>query len=359
MELHGGNIYKIGKELNISDEDIIDFSSNINPLGISEKLKKEMIANLDAVRNYPDPDYGDLRKSIAGYSGIDTGKILVGNGATELIFLFARALKFKRALIAAPAFIEYALALGRAGTKIDYFKLEEKEGFALNSDRLLKKFKRDVDLLVLCNPNNPTSGFISAEKIIEIISAARKCGTTVMLDESFIEFVGRDLVVRNTEAFRKFGNLYILRSLTKFFAIPGLRLGYALAFNKDMYAKIRKNQEPWTVNQVADLAGRVLLKDWEYIENTERIINEERKYLLDNLREIKWLAVYKPHANFLLLKILNDFTSSGLKKELLKHRLLIRDASNFKFLNNKFARIAVKDRRSNDLLLKRLNELGN
>lgn len=358
MELHGGNIYKAGKQFNISKEDIIDFSSNINPLGIPESLKKAITNDFGMLQNYPDPDYSDLRQAIAEYNRTDNENILVGNGATELIFLFARSFKFKSALIAAPAFIEYGMALSRAGTKIEYFKLDERDAFCLNTDRLKKKLGKHYDLLVLCNPNNPTSGFTTSEYIEEVIATAKRTGTKVMLDESFIEFVDPNLTALNAEAFCKYDNVFILRSLTKFFAIPGLRLGYALAYNKDMRLKIKKCSEPWTVNQIADLAGRVLLKDKAYIEETVRIINEERNFLYDNISGIKWLKPYKPYANFLLLKIINNFTSSEIKAELLKHRLLIRDAANFKYLNNKFMRVAVKDRQSNELLLKQLRSLN-
>ncbi|MBN2403077.1 MAG: threonine-phosphate decarboxylase [Spirochaetes bacterium] len=358
MEHHGGNIYKVGKQFNIKKEDIIDFSANINPLGISETLKKEIIRNFDMLQSYPDPDYSDLRQAIAEYNKTDINNVLAGNGATELIFLFARSLKFKTALIIAPAFIEYAMALSSAGTKIEYFRLEEEEAFTLNVNRLKDKLNRKYDLLVLCNPNNPTGSFTAPEQTEEIIAAAKKAGTIVLLDESFIEFVDRKLTIRNAEAFRKYSNIFILRSLTKFFAIPGLRLGYALAFNKGMAAKIQKCREPWTVNQIADLAGRVLLKDNAYIEETMRIVNEERKYLYNNISGIKWLKAYTTYANFLLVKILNNLTSSELRSQLLMHRLLIRDAANFKYLNNKYVRIAVKDRHDNELLLKQLRIVG-
>lgn len=354
MELHGGNIYKIGKQFNISKDDIIDFSSNISPLGVSETLKKEIIDNIDMLRNYPDPEYFDLRKAVADYNGTDSENILVGNGATELIFLFARSLKFRTALIAAPAFAEYAMALGRAGTKIDYFKLEEAEEFVLDIDHLKKSLEKSYSLLVLCNPNNPTSGFVDSRKMEDIIKTAGKHGTAVLLDESFIEFVDRKLIASNTKAFAGYDNLFILRSLTKFFAIPGLRLGYAVIFDGDIRSKLNKNSEPWTVNLFADLAGRILLKDETYIENTIRTVNDERKFLSDGISNIKWLKVYKPYANFLMFKILNSLTSPGLKTELLKQKMLIRDASNFKFLNDKFVRIAVKDRQSNELLINKL-----
>ena len=354
MEIHGGNIYKVGKEFNIEKDDIIDFSSNINPLGVPQILKDEIIKNIDILRNYPDPDYSDLRQVMAEYNGTDFENIIAGNGAIELIFLFARSLQFKNALIIAPAFVEYAMALSRAGTKIDYFRLAESEEFIPDISRLKKSLGKSYELLVLCNPNNPTSGFIELEKMLEIIAEAEKHGTTVLLDESFIEFISPDMVISNTNAFSICRNLFVLRSLTKFFAIPGVRLGYAIAFDSDLRSKINKMREPWTINQIADLAGRVLLKDKEYIENSTSLVNEERRYLYDDLSKLKWLKVFKPYANFLLVKILNTITSSQLKTELLKKKILIRDASNFKFLNDRFVRIAVKDRTNNELLVKTL-----
>jgi threonine-phosphate decarboxylase len=193
---------------------------------------------------------------------------------------------------------------------------------------------------------------------MEIIDYSNKKNTIVLLDESFIEFVDPALAGRHAGLFREYKNLFILRSLTKFFAIPGLRLGYALCFNRDIVAKIKRNTEPWTVNLFADLAGRVLLSDSNYIERSFKLINRERDYLFNGLRGIEWLKPFEPAANFILVKILNGLTASGLKEKLIRHKILIRDASNFKFLNNEFVRIAVKDRKKNSLLIKKLLSLS-
>ncbi len=358
MEPHGGNIYRTGKEYNIRKEDIIDFSSNINPLGISKMLRKEIIRNMNSLQSYPDPDYTDTRSALALYNNTGIDNVLIGNGATELIFLFARSFKPKTALILSPTFIEYSMALSRAGAKLTHYRLKEEEGFRPDIERLKKELDKGYELLVICNPNNPTGVFVKEESLRKIIEHANKKNTTVMLDESFIEFVDPSLAVVHTRLFKEYKNVFILRSLTKFFAIPGLRLGYALNFNRDFAAKIRKNMEPWTVNLFADIAGRVLFRDRDYMEKSFKLIDKEREFLFNSLRAINWLKPYEPAANFILARILGGFTSSVLKEELIRHNILIRDASNFKFLNNEFIRIAVKDRENNRFLVNKLSSFS-
>ncbi len=357
MELHGGNIYKIAKELNIKKEEIIDFSSNINPLGISEKLKNEIINTMHIVQSYPDPEYQDLKSVLAEYNNTDIDHIIVGNGATELIFLLARVLKPDTALIVSPSFAEYPIALNRAGTKINYFRLNKEDDFNLNLNTLKNELSKQYNLVIICNPNNPTSTYIKPDKIEEIISCTERYGTVIMLDESFIEFVDPDIICHTDNLYGKHKNAFILRSLTKYFAIPGLRLGYAVSYNPEHTSKLRKNQEPWTINVIAELAGNVLISDKEYIKKVFEYIEIERKFLSDGLKKISWIKAYNANANFFLLEILNDITSAGLKAELLNSGILIRDASNFKYLNNRFVRIAIKDRKSNKRLLDCLGQI--
>jgi threonine-phosphate decarboxylase len=357
MELHGGNIYKIAKELNIKKEDIIDFSSNINPLGVSEKLKKEIINNLNIVQSYPDPDYQDLKSVLSEYNNTDASHIIVGNGATELIYLFARAIKPATALILAPSFAEYTIALNQAGVKINYFGIRKEDDFNLNLDALKNELSKQYNLVIICNPNNPTSTYINQNDIEEVLSFAGKYNTTVMLDESFLEFVDPGLISRTDNLYSRYKNVFILRSLTKYFALPGLRLGYAVSYNSEHLSKLRKNQEPWTVNVIAELAAKVLIGDKEYIKNIFGYVDTERRFLSVGLKNISWIKAYNANANFFLLEILNDITSAGLKSELLKSGILIRDASNFKYLDNKFVRIAVKDRKSNQKLLECLAQV--
>ena len=209
MDLHGGNIYKIAKEYNIKKEEIMDFSQNKNPLGLSEKVKIEIINNLDIIQNYPDPDYLDLRNALAEYNASNIENILIGNGATELIYLFARIARPKTALIISPTFVEYHLALNQTGSKITYYRLKDENEFKVDLAELKEELKKSYDLLIICNPNNPTSTFLEHEGIEEIISWANKTGTLIMIDESFIEFVDQGLIKTFNNMYKKNNNVFI------------------------------------------------------------------------------------------------------------------------------------------------------
>lgn len=357
MDSHGGNIYKIAKEFNYKENEIIDFSSNINLLGVPKSIKKIIKTSLNNISSYPDPDYSNLTQAISDYHNINNEKIIIGNGATELIYLFMRTLSPNKTLIVSPTFSEYRSALDQMKPEIKYFELNEKDEFAVDLDILKEELKNNYDLIVMCNPNNPTSTFIEIDKIEEIINDAIDSNTTVLIDESFIEFINNSNLKSAILIGEKYKNIFILRSLTKFFGIPGLRLGYAVSFNEDIISGMKKNQEPWTVNILADLAGNVVLKDKKYIKKTMKLTSRERDYLYDNLQHIKWIKTFKPNANFILIKILNNLISSEIKTILLKNKILVRDAANFKFLNSKFIRLAIKDRASNRMLIKQLKRI--
>ena len=272
MEIHGGNIYKLQRE---GKKDILDYSSNINPLGVPESLKKAVSENFSLLTRYPDINYTELRESIGKYNNISPENIIAGNGATEVLFLYIKALKPKKVLIAAPTFAEYERAVKNAECEIDFFELKEEDNFILNKDKFIQKAV-NYNLAVICNPNNPTGKFISKKIIFEINNSLEKAGTKLFIDECFIEFISG--WKEKTSALFKSENIFILRALTKFFALPGLRLGYGICFDKKITEKINEIREPWSVNGFADLAGKVILNDIEYIKNTEKWILEERKY---------------------------------------------------------------------------------
>ena len=357
-EPHGGNVYRAARELGLTESDLIDFSSNINPLGPPEYLKNAIVRNLDSIQRYPDPGYERLRRAVAEYHALPAEQVIAGNGATELIYLFARALKPARALIAAPAFSEYERALRLALCRVNYFRLPEEEDFALDVDSLLRGMNKNFDLVVLCNPNNPTGGYIRPESVEAVCSAARRQGTWVLLDESFIEFVARRETGGPAYPQNKNKNVFILRSMTKFFALPGLRLGYSLCPNRAFNDRMIREKEPWSVNALAELAGCAVLSDREYREKTVSLVETESNYLRDSLAALHWLTVFPSEANFLLARIENEFTSSRLTDALLKKNILIRDASTFKFLNSKHFRMAVKDRADNRRLVEALGSLA-
>ena len=381
MDFHGGNIYKVFREKNLKE--ILDYSSNINPYGIPESLKSRIIENLEILERYPDPDYVELREKLAHLNKIDISDIVLGNGATEIIFLFMKVINPKKILIVSPTFGEYERAvkateiprdivsLSCSGDnknienkeiEIEYFELKESDDFKLNIGNLKNELEKKYDLLIICNPNNPTGKFLKLAQTEEILKECNKYDTKLFIDEAFIEFLadGMKESIINTEENKK--NLFVTRAFTKFFAIPGLRLGYGMYFDKELEQKISEKKEPWSVNNIAEMAGLTVLDDTEYIEKTLKWITKEKIYMYEKLNEISGIKVYETEVHFITGKIDEKLFSEGLNVKILREKMLeqgilIRDASNFKFLDERFFRLAIKDRASNDRVIKAMKEI--
>lgn len=381
MDFHGGNIYKVFREKNLKE--ILDYSSNINPYGIPESLKSRIIENLEILERYPDPDYVELREKLAHLNKIDISDIVLGNGATEIIFLFMKVINPKKILIVSPTFGEYERAvkateiprdivsLSCSGDnknienkeiEIEYFELKESDDFKLNIGNLKNELENKYDLLIICNPNNPTGKFLKLAQTEEILKECNKYDTKLFIDEAFIEFLadGMKESIINTEENKK--NLFVTRAFTKFFAIPGLRLGYGMYFDKELEKKISEKKEPWSVNNFAEMAGLTVLDDAEYIEKTLKWIAEEKIYMYEKLNKISGMKVYETEVNFITGKIDEKLFSEGLNVKILREKMLeqgilIRDASNFKFLDERFFRLAIKDRASNERVIEAMKEI--
>ena len=382
MDFHGGNIYKVFREKNMRE--ILDYSSNINPYGIPESLKKKINENMEILERYPDPDYVELRSKLALLNKVDISDVILGNGATEVIFLFMKVIKPKKILIVSPTFGEYERAVkatvnhddfscseksdnrnsGDKKVEIEYFELKESDDFKLNINNLKKELGAKYDLLIMCNPNNPTGKFLKLAETEEILKECNKYNTKLFIDEAFIEFLSDNLKesIINTKENKQ--NLFVTRAFTKFFAIPGLRLGYGIYFDKSLEKKIAEKKEPWSVNNIAEMAGITVLDDAEYIEKTLKWITEEKKYMYGQLNKISGIKPYETEVNFITGKINEELFSKGmnvkkLREKMLEQGILIRDASNFKFLDERFFRLAIKDRESNDKVIRVLKEIMN
>ena len=381
MDFHGGNIYKVFREKNIKE--ILDYSSNINPYGIPESLKKRITENLEVLERYPDPDYVELRQKLANLNKVNLSDIVLGNGATEIIFLFMKVINPKKILIVSPTFGEYERAVKAVGTsrnsidlscsddnknienkeiEIEYFELKESDDFKLNIGNLKNQLEKKYDLLIICNPNNPTGKFLKLAQTEEILKECNKYDTKLFIDEAFIEFLadGMKESIINTEENKK--NLFVTRAFTKFFAIPGLRLGYGMYFDKELEKKISEKKEPWSVNNFAEMAGLTVLDDAEYIEKTLKWIAEEKIYMYEKLNKISGMKVYETEVNFITGKIDEKLFSEGVNVKILREKMfeqgiLIRDASNFKFLDERFFRLAIKDRASNERVIEAMKEI--
>jgi len=347
MHIHGGNIYWASQRYGIRAEDILDYSANINPLGLPEGLKDLLMSGLDNLANYPDPEYTELRKDISGYLKVDEERIIPGNGATEIIYLLFDVLKLKRVLIPAPSFNEYVQAAQAAGVVTDFFELKEENNFKLIIDDLMDKISSGYDALMICNPNNPTSTLLSREELYRILQFTSKRGIHLIIDEAFIELTVEGNGNSMTDALDEFNNLFIIRAFTKIFSVPGLRLGYGIG-NTELVKEMWKRKMPWSVNSLACNAAKILSSCREYLEETARWLAEEKERFYKELSSVEGLKVFEPQTNFILIKILlPSLNVATLKENMGKKGILIRDASNFKFLNDKFFRIAIKDRESN------------
>ena len=349
---HGGEIWKyLGRS-----RKILDFSSNANPLGPSQKVLKVLRESLGLIGFLPDNDSSSVREAIAEYLGrpIKPSNIIVGNGSTELIHLFALTFvnKSEECLIPVPTFGEYEVAVRKAGGRPHFLKLKSSDNFTLEIDEILGNIKpRKTKIIFICNPNNPTGQAVSKPDLIRLLNETLNSNILVFLDESYIEFSSEDSLASLVE---KYPNLFVLRSLTKIFGLMGLRIGYGVA-SEEIVRFLSKAKISWNVNVLAQVAAVTALRDRDYLEKAKRIVEKERKFLFRGLQKIKGFQVLPTEANFLLINVgKSGFDAPSLKERLLKHGLLIRDCSSIRGLNSRYIRISVRLRSENRKLLEAL-----
>ncbi len=353
---HGGDIFGMARKKGVKVEEIQDFSANINPLGAPQTAIKAIIESVNLVRHYPDPRCTDLRRALSAHLGVPPENMLPGNGASELIYLLARLMGRCRVVVPKPTFIEYAKAVTAAGGSVLEVPLEEKENFALSAARVVKKLEK-ADVLFVCNPNNPTSRVERRIVIQSLVEEAGREGKLIVVDEAFMDFVTRADQCTVMPLVERHANLVVLYSLTKFFGIPGLRLG-VLVGPVSLIKELEALKDPWSVNMLAQVAGTAALADRDYMEETMRVVEREREFLYRAISLIPGLVAFHPDANYLLVKIKNEnITSTRLASETAKRGVLVRDCSTFSGLNDRYIRVAVKTRKENIVLLQTLRSI--
>ena len=351
ISFHGSDIEKIAEAYGIKKEEITNFSANVNPLGISPMLRKALAEHVDAIRTYPDRDYTGLREAIAGYAGTDCQNIVVGNGATELISLLIRTVNPKKTLVIAPTYSEYEREIALNGGSCQYYALRETEKFVLDLGDFLGQLQPGVELLILCNPNNPTSSLVGRQEMEELLEACRKQGIFVLVDETYMEFVAHYESVTAVPLVKRFENMAVLRGTSKFFAVPGLRLGYAITGNRRFLETIRRQQNPWSLHSLAAVAGGAMFGDEEYIAVTREVIARERERMYVRFADDTRFQPYVPTANFMLLRIRNkDISSEMLFERAIREKMMIRDCSDFLFLDKEYIHFCFLNPEQNDRL---------
>jgi len=349
---HGGNIREIMERYGLSSSEVIDFSANTNPLGVPSYVKEAIAKNLDQTSCYPDPECKELKKEISRHLGINYENIIVGNGSVELIYLIVHVFSPKTALLLIPTFSEYERALLNENSQLNFLKLKEEEDFKPDI-RKIEQAMDGIEICFLANPNNPTGVLIQRDELLSLIGKASRKHIFIILDEAFIEFKQRESLVEEAIPCE---NLFILRSFTKFFGLAGLRVGYGIG-SKKVINKLNQIKEPWTVNAFAQLAAKEVLRDAEYINRTLKLIDEESKFLFEHLLKIRGLKPYPSQANFILIKIERGISSTRLCEQLAQKGIIIRDCANFRGLNDKFIRVAVRTHYENLKLLEAIKEV--
>lgn len=348
---HGGNLEQASRRYKKPKEEFLDFSSNINPLGPSPMALSAISSNLAAVVNYPDPDCTELKSALSTYLGLPEEHLVIGNGAAELIYSLAQAARIKRAVIPVPTFIEYGLAVVNCGGEVLEINMPASNGFCLPVAEIISCLE-DADALFLCNPNNPTGRLLPGKVVVHLVRAALDKGTTVIVDEAFMDFIPSRSCHSVMGMVGEYPNLVVLYSMTKFFGIPGLRLG-AMAGPVEIIEAVKTARAPWTVNTLAQVAGVASLRDIRYMEETRQIVVRERKFLYRQLSKIPGIKPLPAAANFILIDVTKSGFTSGQITDILGEKgILVRNCEGFAGLDRGgYIRIAVRTRAENEKLL--------
>jgi len=352
---HGGNVREISRAYRIDAHRLIDFSANINPLGYPQGTKDAMIRSFDDVLHYPDTEAYDLITQLAVYHGMHRNCFIAGNGSTEFIYWLPVVLKPKRALVVTPAFSEYEKGLRLVGSQAMCFQASEEHDFVVDMDNLYARLAEGFDILYFCNPANPTGVLTPQEDLLHLIARAERLGTIVIIDEAFIDFVEEASL---KVAVAEFSNVIILRSMTKFFGIPGLRVGYVIA-GSAVIERLKRDKPPWTINALAQVCACEALSDSAFIQETRRYVETERVFLRSAINGIPGLKAFPGVANYLSIRIdpRRDLSATVLRERLLHENILIRDCSNFQGMGNFLFRIAVRKHEENLVFIDKLREV--
>jgi threonine-phosphate decarboxylase len=355
--VHGAEVLGAAEESGLLPNEILDFSSNVNPLGPSKNALDAARRAFTQIAAYPDSNSNELRQVIADhFGGITKGNVVVGNGSTELMYLFAEVFMKKgdKALMPAPTFGEYESAIRKTGETPRFIKLSK--AFSVDPE-MFEREMAGAKLVFLCNPNNPTSMLIPRETLTGIIEKALEQDTLVFLDEDFLEFVEHEKALTMIGKMSKYPNLFILRSFTKIFGLTGLRVGYGIA-NEEIINLLMCAKIPWNVNCLAQAAAVASLKDGEHLQVTRELIKKEKAWLQAELSKFGSFVFSAPDANFFFIDIRkSDLTATELKNKMLKYGILIRDCTSFRGLDKFYVRIAVKTREENECLIDALKRI--
>lgn len=350
---HGSDLEKIEEIYGIKKEDIVNFAANVNPLGFSKKAADALAKDMSVISRYPDPAYVSLKTAISSYTKANVSNIILGNGVTELLTIFFDLLMPKHAVIVGPTYSEYEKDLKKLGCKITHVNAKEENNFVLSYEDMTSFLDLGfVDLVILCNPNNPTSGALRKDTLDKLAKAYSEYGVNFLIDETYVEFSYKSDDISAASLTNTYDNVFVLRGTSKFFATPGLRLGYALTSNERILAAIASKQDPWNINSVAEFVGSIMFTDEEYIQTVRKTMEAEKHYFIDTFATMEGFTTYPVNGNIILVKLPEQGPDSAkLFDILISKGLMIRNCSTFESLGNRFIRICFMSHEDNVRLM--------
>ncbi len=359
VRVHGGDIYAAARELGRDPAELLDFSASINPLGPSPHVWKAITASRHLLSHYPDSDCWDLRQALASFWRINPEQIVVGNGSTELIDAIPCALGIQRLLVVQPTFSEYAAAMVRAGGQATSLCADRSDQYAIPIDRLChvmetgKHDGRSIDGVVLCHPNSPTGQACSPDDVARLAKAARRRGLWLVIDEAFADYCPERSVLPQAASWP---HVVVLRSMTKFYALPGLRVGYAVATHTTI-KRLRRRLPPWSVSVMGQVASLAALNDAAHARKSLRFMARERERVRQLLTGLPGCVVMPTYANYFLVELPRDRPAHDITEHLRSMGLLIRDCSSVPGCNARSIRLAVRSQQDNGQLIQSLSRL--
>ena len=371
-KIHGGNIFQFAHEQRIEPYDVIDFSANINPLGPSQHGLSALESQLRYISHYPDATNDDILNAIADIYGMNKNQIVVGNGAAELLYAICRLPGYTGAFVPAPGFSEYKAALeaSRIPVRDIYYRPREDEHgkpyfevpyLALETFAAELKGQDGRIIVFLGNPNNPDGTLLDKNHILTIASMLKDANSLLVIDESFLDFGGNDTLQDNEYSMRslvnEFDNIIVVHSFTKFYAVPGLRIGAAFS-NPLIIEQLNSFIPTWSVNTLAQSYTEAALNDVEYVKRTKQVLHEEQLFMYNSLDTINGITVYPPSANFILFHIEQEgITAESINEALKKYNMIVRNCDSYMGLNNQWVRVAIKDHDTNVKLVEKLTDI--
>lgn len=355
---HGGNKQALADELGCPAQDIVDMSSNLNPLGPPAFVEKVILENISAIKSLPEPDALSMRKGFARFHGIRTESVIAGNGTTWFIYTLPLAVNAKKALIAGPTYSDYQDACSMHGVSFDYCHATFDNGFIPNIDEISDKAS-DSDLVFICNPNNPTGVLLEREKLEYLIKKHPR--TLFVIDESYLPFVETAEKI-SLVAETQYNNLIVLSSMSKIFRIPGLRTGF-LSAPEAITQKVMAHYQPWSVNALAQDVIAYIFDHPQTIEpfyrETRDYIIREKEFFVDQLKDIDALTLIDASTYFILARLNDGTDSATFCSQIGRAKLLIRDCSNFNGLSNQYIRFSLKQKKENQMLIDQIKRAVN